>query len=200
MASNSNGITCALCIDACDDIMSKIGRERGLIDYVALADTPLEAAGEKPKPNWRHVLRPRIILYTLVWAAIGLAMTYALFIRPEIEVTVAPVRNPTFVTLSDGAVRNVYELRLRNKHGEQRMFGVHVKGDPMLNLTLEGSPYTAIRVPADDTFKLRVYVTAPKASPASSAKETPIRFWIEDLANGERAHKNTVFNGNGATP
>jgi cytochrome c oxidase accessory protein FixG len=31
-------ITCALCIDACDDIMAKIGKPRGLIDYIALTD------------------------------------------------------------------------------------------------------------------------------------------------------------------
>ena len=82
-------ITCALCIDACDDIMGKIGKERGLIDYLALADEPREKAGEKPRPYWRHVLRPRILLYGALWSAFGLAMLYALFIRPEIDLTVA---------------------------------------------------------------------------------------------------------------
>ncbi|MEM7488296.1 MAG: cytochrome c oxidase accessory protein CcoG, partial [Pseudomonadota bacterium] len=33
-------ITCALCIDACDEVMEKIGRPRGLIDYLALDDRP----------------------------------------------------------------------------------------------------------------------------------------------------------------
>ncbi|TIW79879.1 MAG: cytochrome c oxidase accessory protein CcoG, partial [Mesorhizobium sp.] len=31
-------ITCALCIDACDSVMDKLGRERGLISYATLAD------------------------------------------------------------------------------------------------------------------------------------------------------------------
>ena len=31
-------ITCALCIDACDDVMGKIGRPRGLIDYDSIAN------------------------------------------------------------------------------------------------------------------------------------------------------------------
>ena len=191
-------ITCALCIDACDGIMDSLGRERGLIDYLALSDTPREEAGENPTAKWRHVLRPRILLYTAIWAAMGLAMVYALFIRADIEVTVAAVRNPTYVTLSDGAVRNTYELRLRNKHGEPRQFGVHLAGDLALRLSLEGTPYTAIEVPADETLKIRVYVTAPSGSDAAGLSETPIRFWVEDNGNGERAYKNSSFNGTGA--
>ena len=190
-------ITCALCIDACDDVMAKLGRERGLIDYLALSDAPREQAGETPRPIWKHVLRPRTILYSCIWAAFGLAMVYALFIRPEIEMTVAPVRNPTFVTLSDGAVRNTYELRLRNKHGEPRMFGLHVNGDLALNLGVEGSTYSAVQVPADDTLKVRVYLTAPRASAPATQNETDIRFWVEDLGNGERAYRNSIFNGAG---
>ncbi len=190
-------ITCALCIDACDDIMGKLGRERGLIDYLALSDAPMEQAGEKPRPLWAHVLRPRTVLYSIIWASFGVAMMYALFIRPEIEMTVAPVRNPTFVTLSDGSIRNAYEIRLRNKHGEPRQFGVHVSGDLALRLDLEGTPYDSIAVAPDATHKIRVYVTIPRHSPLAEANETPIRFWIEDLGNGERASVNSIFNGRG---
>ncbi len=190
-------ITCALCIDACDDVMDKLGRERGLIDYLALSDAPREAAGEKPRPIWQHVLRPRTILYTLIWASFGLAMVYALFIRSDIEMTVSPVRNPTYVTLSHGAVRNTYEVRLRNKHGEPRLFGLHVGGDLALGLDVEGSAYRAVDVPADETLKVRVYLTAPAASAPAIADETDVKFWVEDLGNGDRAHKSSIFNGTG---
>jgi cytochrome c oxidase accessory protein FixG len=40
-------ITCALCIDACDDIMAKIGKPRGLIDYIALTDETREREGRR---------------------------------------------------------------------------------------------------------------------------------------------------------
>jgi polyferredoxin len=39
-------ITCALCIDACDDIMDKVGKPRGLIDYMALTDEAQRARGQ----------------------------------------------------------------------------------------------------------------------------------------------------------
>lgn len=190
-------ITCALCIDACDEVMGKLGRERGLVDYLALSDEPRERAGEKPRAAWKHILRPRTMLYTAVWASIGLAMVYALFIRPEIEITVAAVRNPTFVTQADGSIRNAYEVRLRNKHGEPRMFGVHVKGDLGYQLSLQGTPYNAIEVPANETLKIRAYVTAPVSSDPAAAEVSPVRFWVEDLGNGERAFKDNKFNGRG---
>ncbi|MEO1703421.1 MAG: cytochrome c oxidase accessory protein CcoG [Pseudomonadota bacterium] len=190
-------ITCALCIDACDEVMGKLGHERGLVDYLALSDEPRERAGEKPRAAWKHILRPRTMLYTAVWASIGLAMVYALFIRPEIEITVAAVRNPTFVTQADGSIRNAYEVRLRNKHGEPRMFGVHVKGDLGYQLSLQGTPYNAIEVPANETLKIRAYVTAPVSSDPAAAEVSPVRFWVEDLGNGERAYKDNKFNGRG---
>ncbi len=95
-------ITCGLCIDACDDIMEKIGKPRGLIDYLALSDEPRERAGEKPRTAWFHIFRLRTMMYTTLWALVGIGLVFALFIRPELDMTVAPVRNPTFVTLSDG--------------------------------------------------------------------------------------------------
>jgi polyferredoxin len=51
-------ITCALCIDACNDVMDKIGKPRGLIDYLALTDETSERAGNPPKSVWKHVFRP----------------------------------------------------------------------------------------------------------------------------------------------
>ena len=190
-------ITCALCIDACDDVMQRIGRDRGLIDYLALSDEPREREGHQPRPYWQHVLRPRTIIYTSIWCAIGAALVYALFIRSPIDLTVSPVRNPTFVVQSDGAVRNIYEFRIRNMQGEERVFGLSVHGNPSLKLALEGNSGSEITVPADETRRLRAYLTAPaKAMPAQS-EETDVRFWVEDLGSGDRAHVNSIFNGKG---
>jgi len=191
-------ITCALCIDACDDIMDKIGKPRGLIDYMALSDEANERAGQPPKSVWKHILRPRTIMYTSLWGAVGLALLFALFIRSDIELTVAPVRNPTFVTLSDGSIRNTYDVRLRNKTGEPRPFELSLKGEGELQMTLEGVDGTIVDVPADTSLLQRVYIVAPKGSDAAQARSTPVRIWVADVANGERAFKDSSFNGKGA--
>ncbi|NIZ11600.1 cytochrome c oxidase accessory protein CcoG [Pseudooceanicola sp. HF7] len=188
-------ITCALCIDACDDVMDKIGKPRGLIDYMALTDEQAERAGAQPRPIIRHILRPRTILYTVLWTGIGLALIFALFIRPDIDMTVAPVRNPTFITLSDGSIRNVYDVRLRNKNGDERPFLLSVAGNPSLTVEVEGAPDATVDVPADSARLARVYVVAPADSAAAASERTEFRFWVEDLDSGARASKDSVFNG-----
>ncbi len=188
-------ITCALCIDACDDVMAKIGKPRGLIDYMAISDETNERAGKPIKPVMKHILRPRTIMYTALWSLVGFGLVFALFIRADIEMSVAPVRNPIFVTLSDGSIRNTYDVRLLNKHGEDRPFRLSVVGDPALRIQLEGTPYESVNVPADTSFLQKVYVIAPAGSDPANSERTQFRLWAEDTSNGERAHKDTIFNG-----
>jgi len=188
-------ITCALCIDACDDMMQKIGKPRGLIDYLALSDETLERAGNPPRSIWKHIFRPRTILYTTLWSVVGLGLVFALFIRSDIDVTVAPVRNPTYVTLSDGSIRNTYEVRIRNMHGEDRPFRVSITGDLTMNVELEGTIYDSLTVSADEMKIQKVYIIAPPGSDAAESERVDVRIWIEDLINGDRAYKDTIFNG-----
>ncbi|MFQ6551132.1 cytochrome c oxidase accessory protein CcoG [Aestuariibius insulae] len=188
-------ITCALCIDACDDVMEKIGKPRGLIDYLALSDEPLERAGQPPRPAWHHIFRFRTVLYTALWSLIGVGLVFALFVRADIELTVEPVRNPTFITLSDGSVRNVYNVRLRNKLGEPREFRMSLASDDILRIDVEGADTNVVAVDPDSTTLTRVYVTARPQDPASTEDRTDLRLWVEDVGSAERAYRDTVFNG-----
>ncbi|MFT5066924.1 MAG: cytochrome c oxidase accessory protein FixG [Yoonia sp.] len=188
-------ITCALCIDACDDVMDKIGKPRGLIDYLALADEPQERAGQAPKPVLKHILRPRTILYTFLWSLIGFGLVFALFIRADIDLTVAAVRNPTFITLSDGSIRNTYIMRLRNKHGEPREFRLSLSSDEILRIDVEGSQTHIVTVAPDSSTQQRVYVTARPQDPAAQQDNTDLRFWVEDVISGERAFRDSSFDG-----
>jgi polyferredoxin len=190
-------ITCALCIDACDDVMAKIGKPRGLIDYMALTDETSERAGQPPKSVWKHVFRPRTILYTALWSLVGIGLTVALFMRQEIDLTVAPIRNPTFVTLSDGSIRNTYDVRLRNMNLENRVFELSLTSDTALEMTLEGQEDLTVDVPANEMVLQRVYVIAPAGSAAAEAHRSEFRLWVEDLTSTDRAYSDTVFNGKG---
>ena len=188
-------ITCALCIDACDDMMAKVGKPRGLIDYLALSDEQNERSGKPPKNVWKHVFRPRTILYTALWALVGVGLLFALFIRSDIDMTVGPVRNPTYVTMSDGSIRNTYDVRLRNKHGDDRPFHLTITGDLTMRIQLEGSAYETVTVPADSTKFQRVYIIAPQSSDPAASERTDVRIWVEDISNGDRAYTDTIFNG-----
>ena len=131
-------ITCALCIDACDNVMDKLGKERGLISYatlndynanMALAGASLTSSIEPARvrdsvtgklvaavkhTTWRSIVRPRTIIYFIVWAGIGLAMLTVLSLRAPLEVNVLHDRNPQFVKLSDGSIRNGYTIKILN--------------------------------------------------------------------------------------
>ena len=193
-------ITCGLCIDACNDVMDKIGKPPNLISYLALTDATLERAGHPPNSIWRHVFRPRTLLYTTLWSGIGVALIVALFLRSNIDVSVTPVRNPTLVVLSDGSVRNAYDLRLRNKHGEDRWLSFSATSDAPFALSLEGTEALRVLVPANATMDQRLYVTAAAGSPAATTGRTDLRLWISDVdepvvPRAERVSSDTVFNG-----
>ena len=143
------------------------------------------------------MFRLRTIIYTTLWALVGIALVVALFIRSDIDVTVAPIRNPTFVTLSDGTIRNAYDLRLRNKLGEDRAFAISVTGGAGLVVELKGADAELVTVPADETLLQRVYVLAPRGSLAATSARSDLRFWVEDRAADTRIHKDSIFNGAG---
>jgi len=192
-------ITCGLCIDACDDIMAKTGKPRGLVDYFALKDEPAERAGGGQVPIWKHVFRPRTILYTSLWALVGVGLIIALLMRSSIDMTVAPVRNPQFVTLSDGSIRNAYDIRLRNMYGDNRAFEITATSEADLQVEIEGEEAgdTTVTVPVDETRLVRVYVMADRDAPAAAAERTDLRFWVQDLESGDQSFQDTIFNGKG---
>ncbi len=195
-------ITCGLCIDACNEIMDKVGKPHGLIGYLALTDEKAEREGKPVKSVWKHVFRPRTILYTVLWSGIGIALVVALFMRSPIDVNITPVRNPQYVVLSDGSIRNTYDMRLRNKFGEDHTFTFALTNDTGENfvIALEGEDKLQVTVPANETRTQRIYVTAPAGTPAATADRTEIRIWIQDLGTEakpgtDRVSKDTVFNG-----
>ncbi|MFU7529322.1 cytochrome c oxidase accessory protein CcoG [Qipengyuania sp. ASV99] len=166
-------ITCALCIDACDRVMQDIGRPRGLIDYATLDQCEAEAGGAEATPAWMALLRPRTFIYFGIWGAIGLAMLFALGTRSHTDLTVSPDRNPPYMLMKDGSVRNAYTLRLRNMEARPRDMEVALIGLPdgaVMWTDRIGSDAAAavqtIKVPADETRVVRTYVTIPAGTSA----------------------------------
>ncbi|WP_336958958.1 cytochrome c oxidase accessory protein CcoG [Sphingobium aquiterrae] len=162
-------ITCALCIDACDKVMTQVGRPRGLIDYCTEDDAKAEMAGKPPRPLIRSLLHVRTLVYLGIWSAIGLAMLFALGSRTRIDIAAQQDRNPIFVRLSDGDIRNAYTVKLRNMEARPRPMAVGIAGLPGARMwtdegTREGAtPMLTTTVPADSVAKLRVFVAAPAA-------------------------------------
>ncbi len=203
-------ITCALCIDACDAIMGKLGRPAGLISYATLADynanmalattadgniDPNRVYGEERGhllPSVRAVdlhtlLRPRTILYTAVVAVIGLAMLVVLMLRDRLDISVLHDRNPVFVMLSDGSVRNGYTIKILNMLPQPRTFILTLADFPNASMIMAGSDTPAsdrivVDVEPDKLRSIRVYVRADADQPGGSHRR--FRFVVRD-ANSE---------------
>jgi len=187
-------IQCGLCIDACDNIMEKVGRPVGLIAY----DTDLNIQKRtEGKPEIRRVVRPRTILYAALIVAVALVMGAALLFRGDVGVNVIHDRNPLFVRLSDGAIRNGFTIRILNKELEWRFFAVSVEDLPdaeveVVGAKLQGNGSAVVEVGPDQTREVRLLVTLRHAPPESS---TPIVVRVTDLSSGHSAEARDFFRG-----
>ena len=101
-------ITCGLCLDACDAVMDKVGRPRGLVRYASLDEM-------EGKPVQRMLLRPRVWVYTIILTLALVGITYGLSTLSALDLKVLHERAPLFVLLSDGSIQNKYTLKLLNK-------------------------------------------------------------------------------------
>ncbi|MFN0192251.1 MAG: cytochrome c oxidase accessory protein CcoG [Aestuariivirga sp.] len=181
-------ITCALCIDACDGIMDKIGKPRGLISYSTLRDYNHNmaiakggAAAIKPSnvrpggvyaPAIKHFdrrifFRPRTLIYLGMWSLIGVGLLVALLSRDRLEVNVLHDRNPVFIKLSDGSIRNGYTVKLLNMVPEPRTITLSIDGLPGASISIPELPDAqgrSVNVPVepDKLRSLHLFVTQSK--------------------------------------
>jgi len=103
-------VHCTACIDACDGVMTKIGRPKGLIRYASL---------EGIERGERLRITPRIAGYTLLLGALGLLLLFLVFTRSDVQTTLLRAQGALFQQMPDGHFSNLYTVRVLNKtsHG-----------------------------------------------------------------------------------
>jgi cytochrome c oxidase accessory protein FixG len=178
-------ITCGLCIDACDDVMDRIGQPRGLIRYASAA----QIEGRPGTPWFR---RPQLLAYLFIIAASAAGIAYGLTHVTPLTASIRPERQPLFVQLSDGAIRNGYELKVTNKTREDMLVDVAVEST-IERLGIVGAE-APLPVPAGRSASLTVFLRAPRAALHDAA--TPVRFVIRDRVDrAVSVERATVFHG-----
>ena len=118
-------IACAACIDACDEIMDKMGSPRGLIRY-----TTQHALEHQPT----RVLRPRVVMYGVLLSALVVGFVTAVALRSPVSLDVLRDRNSLYRLTDDGQVDNVYTLRILNKTEKEQRFRIEARGGSALTL------------------------------------------------------------------
>ncbi len=192
---NLGCIQCGLCIDACDSVMARIGRPARLIAY----DTDINIERRRQGiPARYRIVRLRTVLYAAIIAAVGAIMLYALATRSSEGISVIHDRNPMYVRLADGELRNGFTVRILNKSRATRSFVLTVDGLPDLELKVVGDTATTgrmavIGVGPDQTHELRVLVSTYSRLPAAAS--IPLTFRIEDSRTGRSASAVDHFRG-----
>ena len=191
-------ISCALCIDACDAVMDKIGKPRGLVSYATFANRANSVKGVASPSAWQSFIRPRTYVYIVGFSAICLAMLVTLLMRDRLDVSVLHDRNPQFVKLSDGSIRNGFTVKILNMIPQPRTFILSIKGIKGATMEIAGSDKVAagfieVKVAPDKLRALKVYVTADRKNLASA--QNPLQIFVEDTQGSEAAEYSAIFEG-----
>jgi polyferredoxin len=191
---DSGCITCALCIDACDTVMGQIGKPRGLIDYCTLDDADIEKAGGQSAPLLKTIFRPRTLIYFGLWSSIGVAMLFALGQRTRLDLNVQHDRNPVFVQLSDGSIRNNYMVKVRNMETRPRDVELLITGLPGAVVwtadtdRVDGRSTVDLRVAPDSITKVLLFVAAP----AKGEEHTEFAITVKAKSGQEKGDSDEV--------
>jgi polyferredoxin len=143
-------VACGQCLDACDDVMQRLGRPKGLVRYASQN----ELAGAR-----RRILRPRLMLYAaLASISIG-GLAFALATRTPFEANVLRLRGVPFVVEGD-RVRNQLEVHLVNKRPDAAELRLEIKGPPGLEVQLARE---AVQLGSLEDTRVPLVLSLPKA-------------------------------------
>ncbi len=138
-------VHCTACMDACDDIMTKVGRPRGLIRYASLNGIE---KGERLR------VTPRLVAYSVLLLVLGGLLAAVLLTRSEVDVSLLRAPGTLFQQTPEGRLSNLYLLKLVNKTTHDLPVELRLEKPPG-RLVVAGAPLT---VPAGQLRQSSVIV------------------------------------------
>ncbi len=178
-------IACAACIDACDEVMDKVGTPRGLIRY---STENALAKRYSARDILKHLLRPRTLLYSSILLAIIVAATWSLATRIPLKVDILRDRSALYRVGDDERIENVFTLRVMNTDEAAHRYSINVSGIDGIDLVGE----RIVEVPAASNKSFLVVAAVEEgAAPKGSNK---ILFDIQAMNHDTIAvHEKTTF-------
>lgn len=177
-------IGCGACADVCDTVMDKMGYAKGLVKY-----STQNAMSQQwtQSQTLRHVLRPRVLVYTSILGAIVIAMLVSLSLRTPFKVDVVRDRGVMARVVSGGKIENVYRLQVMNATESTQHYKITATGLPGLVVSSEN----VVMVGSTESRWVAVRVQAPfdAATPGSHA----IQFEIDSMDSAGHLSEKSVF-------
>ncbi|MCK5721816.1 MAG: cytochrome c oxidase accessory protein CcoG, partial [Gammaproteobacteria bacterium] len=162
--------SCALCIDACNKIMTSIKFPTGLIKYSSQHELEGKATKRFNVKNIGYAISLLATIILLVWSVAT---------RSDLEMLVRQIRQPLSVTLSDGRVQNRYDIKINNKTSRPYTYRIRIEG--LKNVELDMGKFSEIHVAAEHSVKL---IAKVRMSPADVSKSnTRFNFVINSIGS-----------------
>ncbi len=124
-------VNCTQCIDACNAVMTKLNRPRGLIRYSSQA----LIAGEKPS-----LLRPRVVIYPAIFLAVAAAFVITLSNQGPAEITILRGIGRPFVDLPGGEIGNPIKIKITNRTDTPAKYFIELADTKAMHLTIQENP------------------------------------------------------------
>ncbi len=177
-------IGCGACADVCDTVMDKMGYARGLVKY---------STQNGVQNHWssreivRHVLRPRVLVYTAILGTVVVAMMVSLALRTPFKVDVVRDRATLARIVAGGKIENVYRLQVMNATETAQRFRIGVSGLP--GLVVASEPMLTVAATESQWVSLRLQLPHDAAQPGSH----PVQFSIDAVDAGGHVVEKSVF-------
>ena len=162
-------VTCTQCIDACDHIMDKIDKPRGLIRYTS--ENQLEGTRT-------HIFRPRSAIYGLLIILIFSAFTVVLTSRDAYDINVGRVVGEPFTELQDGRITNRLRFRVRNQTSATSSFDILPVAPVDIQLRIVGA--SPIELGPGEMKRVEVWVIVPKEAFGTTSIEGKFNLSFSD--------------------
>lgn len=173
-------LACTQCIDACDEVMGKLGRPRGLVRIDSL--NGLEG---RPRRFWR----PRIVGYLLL-TVVGLVVASMAFgSRTSFEANFLRQKGGELFVVEQGTVRNLFEVHLVNKRSSTETFTIAKEPDTRGNVIIAMPKVTLGPL---ENAHVPVFITVPQSE---FRGEFPIRLRIAREGSDEAKQVTAAFLG-----
>ncbi|MGI9133316.1 MAG: FixG Ig-like domain-containing protein, partial [Rhodoferax sp.] len=177
-------IGCGACADVCDEVMDKVGYPRGLVKY---------STENAVKLHWtraqtlRHVLRPRVLVYSAILGTVVLSLVVSLALRTPFKVDVVRDRGTLAREVEGGRIENVFRLQVMNATESAQRFHISVEGLPGLMVASQAD--VTIASTEARWVPVRVQIPMDGVPPGSH----PIHFEITGLDQPGKLSEKSVF-------
>ena len=166
-------IGCGACADVCDEVMDKFGYERGLVKY---STQNALTHGWTRAQIVQRALRPRVLVYSAILAAIAVAVGVSLYLRVPMKVDVIRDRGVLARMVEQGRIENVYRLQIMNATEQTQVVGLAVEG--MAGITLASAPTVEVLPTEVRTLAVRVQIP-----PGAESGVHPIVFRLQSQSD-----------------